>query len=92
MNTSTNTSTDNFTDIEPTDEQLIATAIELYGRDGSIEIDSDQDPSQSVSRGADAGAYVKASRWTRRSTWVWVDFSEVEDFSRELFTSNLSSK
>lgn len=84
MNTSTNTSTDNFTDIEPTDEQLIATAIELYGRDGSIEIDSDQDPSQSVSRGADAGAYVKA--------WVWVDFSEVEDFSRELFTSNLSSK
>ena len=75
--------------LAPSDEQLIAAATERYvspiGTDGGIEIDSDPDPKNSVSRDTTGqGAYVKA--------WVWVDFSDVEDFSLELFTSNLSSK
>lgn len=49
------------------DKWLRARAMEIYYRDGKVEIDSDA----IVSRGDDPGAYVAA--------WVWVPFKKEDD-------------
>lgn len=51
---------------EPTDEEYVNTAREIYHKDGETEIDA----GAIVSRGDDPGAYVMA--------WVWVYAADVD--------------